>query len=469
MLGEEQQETCTCDGSLRFDLEEAAAKLAYEAAQAQLSVWDEQNRNRTSFVNAAVNAGLKPDGTAAKKRFGHMYDSAVLRCKRNTLETKLRDAMHRYAMYEPSVSGYSCTDVITKNSQVAKKLPGADVQAIVSVDDLEPLKWHRWDDPRWADAIADISYRCLSNESSLMSGVGPGEERLEKILGGKVQGSSVDFDIATPDGRTWEVKATDCAYIRTCNKGRMLLAAPMKRMQEIIDQLHRLCSMLWTNDGVDLNDTERRIMSCIKLFLDREADMVCAGEVPIRRFRSFRAAIKAARDLKKLWTNLCMHQVSVAGVQSFVTTEARVIISRIICRDLEKRLGSEAAFCYGDDMFDGLTRRDEMASCLTDAAFEDPDAFFNELYESMDANEVFGHVDGLFVVSSQGFSKVTKDFFSKTIRFRHIGQGVPRFSYSLYEKNPSPTVPARPASLRGREPVLPAASAAAGTTAVQSC
>src|SRR3990167_9160087 len=91
---------------------------------------------------------------------------------------------------------------------------------------LRESSWTRWS-PK-AKRVSMVPTR---------SGVGPGEERLAKEIGGEVQGPSVSYDVVDSRGRKWEVKNPDkSGRIRTGVEG-FQKAEPLLRQLTSVAEL----------------------------------------------------------------------------------------------------------------------------------------------------------------------------------------------------------------------------------------
>ena len=417
-----------------LDAAENAAKERYEAAQADLVNWDTNEEKRQAFLAKATELGVTPD--TARKRLKnnprYNYDPKVSQKKRQTLLASLDKARDEYGAYEPSITGYKRQSSGGAKTAADKEMPEEGTHAFADVNDLKPLKWYSWSDPRWRSPVSKIAYGSSKEKSGEeQTGTGPGELRLATIFGGKMQGGGVSFDVVTPDGQQWEVKALETAstLIRPGTEGAAAYDRPRKRLDGIMKQMKNfnvLVKKLNLIDGAEASDAS--VIEFVDQFILTEYEMVVGkGEVSKDRIRALRAVLKTLATLRQKWTSqmgkAASNKTSVSLNDKKINVDKSTFID--IAKKLEKATGNK-------DVLSDFEERELALSALKDTAFDKPSTFFNEWYESIDVNRVFAQVDGVFIVNSMGFVKVPKSMFRRSFKFDSVSQGKPKFSFVDY-------------------------------------
>lgn len=419
----------------RLDAEELEAKTAYEKAKQELDQWRAESAKKVAFLHRSKELGISPEGDAARKlksdqRFN--YDAKVLQKKEGTLLKTLEKAKQEWGAYDPSVIDYARV-----SSTSAAKTSGAAIppekgtKVYVAVSDIRPLQWYEWSDERWTKVVKGVAMGNTKDKSGdEKTGVGPGEERLAKIFGGRVQGGSVSFDIVTPDERRWEVKSLDNAsdLIRPGTEGRIAFEKPAKRLEKIMGSMKNFVAVSKKLDlGDVVTDEEKKVIDFVEGFVDDSFDMIVGkGEVAIDRFKALRAALNSVSKMKKRWEALGAEPkmntvIGLAGKEVQVDKPTYVdVVKRV------KRAVPDA------DVFSGIEQHEFLLATLRDGAFDDPRVFFDEWFESVDINRIFSQVDGVFIVNNHGFSMVPKGLFKKAFRFKKVSQKMPKFEYVYY-------------------------------------
>jgi hypothetical protein len=264
--------------------------------------------------------------------------------------------------------------------------------------------------------------------------MGPGEEWLEFILGGQMQGGKVPYDIVTVDGRSWEVKALDGAgsMIRPGTEGRAAFAKPRKRLISIMTQIKNFVALArrpgFFEKG-DLSESEANMISFVKVFVEDDYEMIVEkGEIGRDRFIAFRGILKSIQKFKHDHSGID-HDHGTAPVDTRISlNDKEVKVDKPTFIDVAKRVERAT----GDkSVLTGFEKFELLFSTLKDAAFDDPSEFFNEWFNSINIDNVFEHVDGVFIVNRNGFLMVPQSMFRKAFKFEIVSQGLPRFSLAL--------------------------------------
>lgn len=415
-----------------LDAEEKAAKAEFEKAVADLAAYDAENAKRQAYIAKLKELGKSADSAEGKKLRkdpAYNYNAKVLTSspkRRDSLVAAVEKAKSVYGAYEPSAVEYKRASKHIASDSEQAEMPDKDAHVYMPIGQVKALRWYSWEDPRWSKVVKQIPYG-----GNAASGIGPGEGRLAKIFGGKVQGGSVSFDVVTPDGRKWEVKALESAsdQIKPGTEGRSALDAPKKKLERIIDQMKKFVSVV-DKIGVQTLATDpddAKVLAFIDGFIVDEYAMFAKGEVSPERFKALRACLKALSLLKKKWSS--------GGAESKVDTtvslgDKTVKVDKPTYIDVAKRVQRSVP---GIDVLTGIEERELALSTLRDSAFEDPRTFLDDWYESVDINRIFEKVDGVFIVNSRGFNMVPKPLFKKAFRFGNISQGLPKFKFSYYD------------------------------------
>jgi len=412
----------------RLDAEEAAALERYRAAQAQLERWDAEHRKKLAFVRAAEVLGLNPDGEAARARLkgdpGLRYDHKVLQTKRTSLVNDVEKARRAYAAYAPLDAGPREPRKSRTDEPEPVNLPDPARAPLARIANIRPNQLCSWDDPRWRAVVSKIP---LGFSGAAIAGPGPGEERLARIFGGAVQGSSVSFDLVTQDGRRWEVKGLKdpSDTVRPGAEGRRAFMRTKHRLDGIMRQL-RSFSRIVSNAGLaaSFDEQESGLVSYVVDFIkDDFEEIVSKGEVTYPRRNALRAALKAAAALKRAWAHVGSDRpidttIAMAGGDYVVDKPTYVDVARRVERAVDVRVLS------------GMEEQEIALTTLRDPAFDDPSRFLDEWFASININAVFQQVDGVFIVTPAGFYLVPRESFRNAFRFVKVSQNQPRFAYA---------------------------------------
>ena len=413
--------------SASMDAEELNAKAAYEKALYDLNKWDVEDKKRSALYNRANELGIKIGDNKAfrdlKSSPEYAYDINVLKPKRETLQQKFDKVRDAYGLYNPAVISYRRATKTPPQTDVQR--PDKSTRAIVPIRSIKPLQWYSWNDHRWVERVSDISYGVKDKTGNEQAGVGPGEARLAEIFGGKVQGGNVSFDVVTPDGQRWEVKALNnqSEHIRPGIMGKAVFDKARKRLDSIIKQMHNF-AIVAKKIGDD-NDAINYIHS----FVEEEADMISKGEISPERFKAFRTTLNVAAMIKKQWSS---------GEEANVDTTIRlankkVTVDKPTYIDVAKRVQKAVP---NVDILGSIKEHEIALSALRDSAFDSPAEFIDNWYQSIDINNVFEHDDGVFIVNTEGFNLVPRSMFKKAFVFRRVSQGFPRFEFAYFSGTP---------------------------------
>lgn len=283
----------------------------------------------------------------------------------------------------------------------------------------------------WVDfqnLYGDIPYE------STKTGIGPGEERLAKILGGAVQGpnSSFDLGILDPGGKTiverWEVKEPDASGqirpgtegLKFANKVSTMISNVVSEMREFIDDMSTGEKM-----PIDSLGSSLALYEEVKNFLDTvptklspksNEELLTSGEITKVSFDELlRQVTNVQRIVKNLQSEVL--EFDVDGKTFKVSPVKMLKISRLL-----GLTDDETKEKLGD-----VTEVALALSSLSNPAFENPSILL-EKWNEMRASNVFGNSDGVILVDREGFTFIPASILDSKLSFVRISQGRPRFS-----------------------------------------
>lgn len=418
--------------SAAFEKLEQAVKTKYDAAKVALDAWRANEAKKTAYIAASKAAGVSPDGEAARKRFkstpAFNYDPKLAQKKEKTLLDDLKKAAEKYAEFNPEISDYVRKKSGGSRSLSSKELPERGKKVYVKIRDVKPVTWYSW--PKAVQKSGKKFGDIKSKGGDEESGVGPGEEWLAYIFGGQVQGGSVSYDVVTPDGRAWEVKALKSASetLRPGTEGSRAIQEPRARLENIMKQLKTFTKII---DKLDMTPTKDDVaqLKYLKSFVDDEFEMIVSkGEISQDRFVALRAALRVTKEFKEKYAGRAKPiDTRIALNKKEVTVDKPTFID--VAQRVEKATGDPS-------ILSGVEEFEIALSALRDEAFQNPAIFFDEWFESINVNEVFSQVDGVFIVNMRGYSMVPRSLMSKAFKFDKVTQGKPRFSYVFFGNGP---------------------------------
>lgn len=417
-----------------YNAQERAAKESYEAAIANLAAWDDNEAKKQALVAAAKKMSVTVD--TAKKRLkdnsAYKFDTVLAQKKRKTLEDEVDKAKKAYSAYEPHPDyDISLSKTSASKSTQDKELPPPGKKVYLSIDEIKQLTWYPW--PKEVNKSGKSFGSSSTKTGEEVTGTGPGEEWLAFILGGQMQGAGVSYDVVTPDGRTWEVKAlySPTELVRPGTEGIKALDKSRKRIEKILLQMKNF-SIIARRPGFfeksDLSEVDQKIIAFVHTFVEDNFEMIVSkGEISRERFIALRGVLKAIGKFK-LYHGQKPNDDAVEVDTVVSLNDKRIKVDKPTFIDVAKRVERST----GDKtIMSQFQKFDILLSVLKDVAFDNPTEFFNDWFNSIDVNNVFSQVDGLFVVNTQGFIMVPSKDLKKTFRFQLISQGRPKFSFVL--------------------------------------
>lgn len=410
---------------------ERVAKEKYEAAEAELKAWDLENKKKDAFIAKCKELKVSPTSDskvvkALKNKPEYAYNVKLLQKQRKTLQDAFEKAKDEYSLFEPAIGGFQRKQA-SVSADADKSFPDKNTKSYVDLSAIKPLKFYSWNDPRWASAVSAVKY---AGDAGV--GLGPGEARIAKIIGGKVQGGSVSFDVVAKNGTAWEIKAFDSAssLIRPGAKGRIAFDSARSRLATILRQLRNFVTVTKKLDIVNSDKDLASSITYIEGFLNDEIDSILGkGEISRSRIKSLYSVMKLANQIIQKW--------SASGVTKQMSTklsfnDKTVNVDKNTYIDVAKRVQRSVGKTV--DILEDFESQELAIATLNDEAFKKPAAFFDVWFDSVKASTVFAGVDGMFIVSNAGFIKVPAGLFNKVLKFDSVSQNLPKFNFILVDE-----------------------------------
>lgn len=421
-----------------YEAMEKSAKEKYEATLAALQAWEANEKRKAEFpqkLSALLKSKKISKDNARRELMADPtanYDVKLAQKKRATLEDDVRKAEEEYASFNPEIKQYQRTKKSGgAKTTAAKEMPPPGKRRLMDISTLVPLEWHVW--PTDIAKKSGKPYGATSKDDAsdrAAIGTGPGEDWLAYIFGGQVQGGGVSFDVVTPDGRAWEVKALEgpTDTVRPGTEGLKAFERPRKRLERVMNQMKAFASAALKADLKNsLTDVDIKIINYVSAFVEDEFEMmVSKGEIAKDRLIAFRSALRALNKFKQYHGQTKGENNPKVDTRVKLNDKEKVVDKTTfidIARKVEKSTGDK-------DVLQDFEKFDILLATLKDPAFDDPKGFFDEWFESVDINKVFEQVDGCFIVNRKGFTMVPKSMFKRVFKFNKVTQGKPRFMFN---------------------------------------
>lgn len=434
LLQEFLQLTILCEARIGSDIaaREAQAKRDYDSAVYELDVWKDERQKKDDFLAACEELGIKPDSAQAKRlKTGdpaqYEYDPKVLAKSEIVLQALVSTARAKYSRFHHLT-------VVSNSPSEASALdkvgvdPPPDTPVYLNIDEAEPLKKYRWDDPRWAKAIADVPLGLRDKEKK--QGEHPGESRLAIIFGAMKQGDSVSFDLKTSQGWKWEVKGLTkpSDTIRPGTLGIKAFRVPHKKLMKVCTSMKNFVLLVHKKDEsrVFLTQQEHEQFEIVSSFIDEEYDNIDRGEISQERIVACRRAVKAAAWLRERlkvelgWNKIGDENVSIAGKDIAMPREKYIVMLRRLMK-----MNPDATLT---DIVDSIDVKEIFITTLRDPAFNDVDEWLDRWDESINIEKIFADVSGIILAYPDGFVKVPRKLLYKTFKLVRVSKGIPYYT-----------------------------------------
>jgi hypothetical protein len=262
-------------------------------------------------------------------------------------------------------------------------------------------------------------------------GVGPGEQRLAKILGGEVQGGSATFDLETPLGRfeVKEPKGNLNGEVRVESEGIAAIEANLGRIKNVakrIDSVFGTGSRAKTAAAAqqlyppDVYQKIRDFATKPETKDQTAIQWILRGEIGQRRMQAL------ADTLRLISTGL----KGPVKEEKYVELGDTDVGSHERRSDLSTHTFVKVAQAAGiePDLLQ-VSSADVLRSTLNGTPFTNPEKFIlSVLQQPVKASDVFGHTDGLILVRPEGYMVIPRRDFDSRMRFTRISKGKPYFA-----------------------------------------
>lgn len=272
-------------------------------------------------------------------------------------------------------------------------------------------------------------------------GVGPGERRLAKLLGGEIQGGSATFDLATPEGN-FEVKEPTGGWhgdIRVESEGIAALEANLTKIKNVAKKID---AIFGSNAHPELVAAAKEMYPAdvyqkIVDFATRPetkgqtaVQWILRGEIGAKRLQSLADTLLLINSglLNEDALRLAQRLQRLMMEEKYVElgdTEADVTVKKPVDTSTYVKVG-KALDLTPEEM--KVSPADMLRAALNHPAFTNPDEFINNVINSpVKASQVFGHVDGLILVQPTGYMAIPKSELDRKMIFSRISKGKPYF------------------------------------------
>lgn len=272
-------------------------------------------------------------------------------------------------------------------------------------------------------------------------GVGPGERRLAKLLGGEVQGGSATFDLKTPEGN-FEVKEPTGGWyggVRVESEGIAALEANLSKIKTVAKKID---SVFGVGAKPEMVAAAREmypadvLQKIVDFATKPEAkgqtaiQWILRGEIGAKRLKALGDALLMIHSglMTEGMLRLARRMQQVLTEEKYIElgdTEADVSIKKPVDTSTYVKVG-KALDLAPEEM--KVTPADMLRSALNYPAFNNPVEFINSVLSSpVRASQVFGHTDGLILVQPQGYFAIPRSELDQRMQFLRISKGKPYF------------------------------------------
>ena len=257
----------------------------------------------------------------------------------------------------------------------------------------------------WSDEARKVPKRFDSSKP----GVGPYEERLAVQLGGTPQGQKTSYDLVDSQGMKWEVKEPGSKMdIRIPRGGKKAVAMLQRNFVEVAwtfidlfaeDEATPAHMKMGSKKAIEhlFSHTE---LARLKKFAEAESYMIIEGEISRKRVAEMQS---------------CLEIISKTVGQKISTSDDVV---RRVCDLL--RIDPELVYNEIGKKFPGTG-----AMYFSGRAFRDPKGFVEDNWNSVKPSKMFGEVDGVVLVSEEGYRIIDRSRMDEELFFKGISQNMP--------------------------------------------
>lgn len=272
----------------------------------------------------------------------------------------------------------------------------------------------------WPKTVVNIPYE------PKQKGVGPGEDRLAKLLGGRVMGGGESYDIIDSQGNKWEVKEPSGGLKGEIRPGTEGLAAVQVAFGRIKNVVSRIESVFGTKTRSRTASAAEQVMGPdvvkkISDFVVDEAPMLMKGEVSRGRMAALGEVLHL---INAALGDHDEHDVTKHVEMGDEETTVEKDVDLITYVKLGKVMDLDAK-----DL--NVSAGDMLRSTFNGLAFRNPDRFIEVNWERAAlASVVFGHTSGVILVSQSGYRMIPKSDIDNVLIFNRITKGFPHFKAS---------------------------------------
>jgi hypothetical protein len=275
----------------------------------------------------------------------------------------------------------------------------------------------------WPPASKRISYQ------PTIKGVGPGEERLAKMMNGQVMGGGVSHDIEGPDGSSWEVKEPVGGKIRAGIEGTTASIKMRTEIDNVVNIIVNAYSGSRTKQGFK-SLFRKQQLDLIRHFIVNEVPMIRKAEISGGR-------MMLMLDVLNLINQAIYGNNALDSTENSIENDEQKFVElgdekKTVKKDIDTatfvKIGQELGL-PNEEL--NITEKDIFKSIFSNMAFTDPDKWFKMYWtKGASASDVFGHCTGVILVSEDGYKVVNHNRLNREIVFFSISQSRTQFKVS---------------------------------------
>lgn len=254
------------------------------------------------------------------------------------------------------------------------------------------------------------------------AGIGPGEARLAWMMGGEVMGGSVSHDIEAGDGTAWEVKEPKGGSIRAGTESTAASTGMRQSIENVTKRIAR--GIKSARKALDF----RKFMAVedyqkIVAFIEQDAPMIMKAEIPPER-------MKRLLDVMLIINSAMQGEVKDkgedAGAQKYVELgDEEQHVKKDVDLATYIKVG-QAADVPDEEL--KVSDKEMFAAFFNTPAFRDPQTWFQKTWqEGVKASAVFGHCDGVILVSKDQYRVILKAQLDTEMPFLSLTQARAKF------------------------------------------
>jgi len=402
----------------------------YEAAKADYDRWNDEQVKYERAAAFARQRGIDPNNASAmlklRRQFPEYdYDPKILKKEKQVkdrLSVARRAARPEYNVDIGSLPFDSSDEEEEEpESGVRARLPAPGKPVYLSSEKMQPMHFYPWAD------FEHIGLPPLGGFDDFAGGAHPGEARLAKILGAELQGDSVSFDLVDQRGMKWEVKGLQrpASLIRPGVEGIAAAKPATDKMMKVVTEIEAFVSRIEEGNPSQACDSieQMRRFVALRKFVDREKKEIERKEISAGRFEAIALALENVSALRKAWdyeTRKTLKGTIGAGEKSLEVSRFKLV-------KMLRMLADE-----DPDALDLLStyepRELALAELDTKEAYDNPWDWMNAWDASIDVEKIF-NVDGLLIVTPEGFTMVPRQMMRSVLELRRLSQDAPRYAF----------------------------------------